>query len=143
MYIKTDNSYRIIAIADNAMDVRETEVLHEYNGVIPDISEEQRVEACTILSGDVLTHQKIAEITEIKQTFDGKLFGAVAVLVPRLIRAKIIACSEYLKDTDYKATKNFELFVLGLPLEYDANELHNERQLRRDLINAYKVLLDN
>lgn len=49
---------------------------------------------------------------------------------------KYLLCS-----TDYKIIKNSERSLAGLDLEYDAEELHSERQIHRDNINAYELEL--
>lgn len=40
-----------------------------------------------------------------------------------------------LNDSDYKVIKCAECKVAGLPLPYDIESLHTERQLKRDRIN--------
>lgn len=53
---------------------------------------------------------------------------------------------ERLKDelhaSDYKPIKNYECSILGLPLEYDPQELHTERQAIRDEINLVENMTD-
>lgn len=55
---------------------------------------------------------------------------------------KIERLKDALYATDYKVLKNAECFMLSLPLEYDAQELHNERQAIRDEINLVENMTD-
>ena len=55
---------------------------------------------------------------------------------------KIERLKDALYATDYKVLKNAECFMLSLPLEYDAQELHNERQAIRDEINQVETMTD-
>ena len=55
---------------------------------------------------------------------------------------KIERLKDILHDTDYKPIKNYECSILGLPLEYDPQELHTERQAIRDEINLVENMTD-
>lgn len=55
---------------------------------------------------------------------------------------KIERLKDALHDTDYKPIKNYECSILGLPLEYDPQELHTERQAIRDEINLVENMTD-
>ena len=55
---------------------------------------------------------------------------------------KIERLKDALYEHDYKVIKNYELSALGLPLEYDAQELHTERQAIRDEINSVESMTD-
>ena len=55
---------------------------------------------------------------------------------------KIERLKDMLHDTDYKPIKNYECSILGLPLEYDPQELHTERQVIRDQINLVSGMTD-
>lgn len=40
-----------------------------------------------------------------------------------------------LSSTDYKVIKSYEMVMAGLPIEYDIEKIHSDRQLIRDRIN--------
>ena len=47
-----------------------------------------------------------------------------------------------LSDSDYKVAKCNEANLLGEPLPYDINSLHEDRQSKRDQINQLQTLLN-
>lgn len=53
-------------------------------------------------------------------------------------QARIKDLLELLESTDYKVIKNNEFQMLGLPLPYDPQEVHDEKQAWRDELNALR-----
>lgn len=58
------------------------------------------------------------------------------------LQAQIADAKDTLAESDYKAIKNAEYAAIGLPLEYDPEELYAERQALRDQINAWESELN-
>ena len=54
-------------------------------------------------------------------------------------QARIKELHELLEGTDYKVIKNSEADLLGLPLPYDPQEVHDEKQAWRDELNALRA----
>lgn len=50
-------------------------------------------------------------------------------------QAEIDSLKAQLAESDYRVIKNVEATQAGLPMPYDAEELHRERQAIRDEIN--------
>lgn len=50
-------------------------------------------------------------------------------------KARIEELHTLLEKTDYKVIKNYEYQLLGLPLPYDTQEVHDEKQAWRDELN--------
>lgn len=63
------------------------------------------------------------------------------VSTPENIEIEVTFLKENLTSTDYKVIKNVECMVLGLPLPYNAEELHRERQALRNKINELEKAL--
>lgn len=57
------------------------------------------------------------------------------------IEKKIDTIKQELANTDYKVIKNMEYQSVGIELEYDPQEIYNERQTLRDEINKLQKLL--
>ena len=57
------------------------------------------------------------------------------------IRVQIANLKEDLAASDYKVAKCYEASLLGADLPYDIQELHRERQAKRDLINELTAKL--
>ena len=55
---------------------------------------------------------------------------------------KIERLKDELYANDYKVIKNYELSALNMPLEYDSQALHTERQAIRDEINRIMDMTD-
>lgn len=55
---------------------------------------------------------------------------------------KIERLKDELYANDYKVIKNYELSALDMPLEYDSQALHTERQAIRDKINQIEQMTD-
>ena len=55
---------------------------------------------------------------------------------------KIERLKDELYANDYKVIKNYELSALNMPLEYDSQALHTERQAIRDEINRIMYITD-
>lgn len=54
------------------------------------------------------------------------------------LKAQIADAKETLAESDYKAIKNAEYAAIGLPLEYDPEELYADRQALRNQINTWE-----
>ena len=54
-------------------------------------------------------------------------------------QARIKDLLDLLESTDYKVIKNCEADLLGLPLPYDPQEVHNEKQAWRDELNSLRA----
>jgi hypothetical protein len=54
-------------------------------------------------------------------------------------QARIKELHELLEGTDYKVIKNSECQMLGLPIPYDPQEVHDEKQAWRDELNALEA----
>ena len=57
------------------------------------------------------------------------------------LTAKIADAKDELSATDYKAIKNAEYAAVGLSLEYNPEDLYEERQALRDRINTWDTEL--
>lgn len=64
-----------------------------------------------------------------------------AVFDVQKIRRDIDAHKEALTASDYKIIKCYEASLLGEPLPYDIESLHNERQGYRDKINELETTI--
>lgn len=64
------------------------------------------------------------------------------VLDLQKIKKDIVKQKEFLSDTDYQITKYNEAFMLGNPLPYDLNTIHQERQAVRAKINELETILN-
>lgn len=53
--------------------------------------------------------------------------------------ARIDELHTLLEKTDYKIIKNYEFQMLGLPLPYDPQEVHDEKQAWRDELNRLEI----
>ena len=57
--------------------------------------------------------------------------------------AQIEMLKKRLTDSDYKVIKCQECVLAGIPLPYNIDELHNERQTIRDQINKLQAQIQN
>lgn len=57
--------------------------------------------------------------------------------------ARIDELRTLLAESDYKVIKNNEFQMLGLPLPYDPQEVHDEKQAWRDELNRLENNSDN
>lgn len=57
-------------------------------------------------------------------------------------KARVKDLYTLLEKTDYKVIKNYEYQLLGLPLPYDPQEVHDEKQAWRDELNRLEKLSD-
>lgn len=60
----------------------------------------------------------------------------------QFILTRISQLKETLASTDYKVIKCYEASLTGLPLPYDIDALHTDRQAQRDKINELEALLE-
>lgn len=58
-------------------------------------------------------------------------------------QARIDELRTLLAESDYKVIKNNEFQMLGLPLPYDPQEVHDEKQAWRDELNRLENNSDN
>jgi len=65
------------------------------------------------------------------------------VLEVRPIEYEIERLKSELSSTDYKIIKSYEMNMLGLPIEYNIEKIHSDRQVIRDKINELLKLIEN
>ena len=59
-----------------------------------------------------------------------------------LLQTELFETEKELADSDYKIVKSYEYILVGKPLPYDMQALHEERQALRDKINALQTKIN-
>lgn len=66
----------------------------------------------------------------------------VTVFDTQKVRRKIQSLKDRLAKDDYKIIKCYEAFLLGQPLPYDIQQVHDERQSFRNEINELEATIE-
>lgn len=77
----------------------------------------------------------VPEMSEIIETDFKGIINYLTFKSNSTIANDIEKIRELLSESDYKITKAYEYFLVGKKVDYDVEDLHNERQSLRDQIN--------
>lgn len=92
------------------------------------------------LSNDGSVYQEPEEPEEVEPTEEERE-AAERQTEQDEVRAQILLLKNQLESSDYKIIKAYEYSVLGKQIEYDLEELHEQRQALRDAINEREAEL--
>ncbi|WP_290101926.1 hypothetical protein [Parabacteroides goldsteinii] len=119
---------------------------YQFNGSFPDgINNE------TMYAGEDYTVHNITNVPDDperayffkKYYFKNGVFDLEYVLEVRQIEYEIDRLKSELSNSDYKIIKSYEMNMLGLPIEYDIEKIHFDRQVIRNKINELLKLIEN